>query len=152
MAKIKATLLRAGKTAGSDVWGVQVGVVDAPVGREVLLCVALYVPLHGNQAAAELQAYRALVGWSPAMGAKVLDHGGVVPGALTTETTLEGFLSSKRRERVCTRRKMMADNLISYRHKFRCFPPFPPLHWNNPKCKLSRCAIKTMLIIDLFFY
>lgn len=55
----------------------------------------LDVPLHGNQAVAELQAHRALVGCGPIVSAEVLDHGGVVPGTLTAETTLEGFLSWK---------------------------------------------------------
>ena len=51
--------------------------------------------LHGDQAVAELQAQRALVRRCPAVSPQVLDHGRVVPGALTTETTLEGFLSFK---------------------------------------------------------
>lgn len=54
---------------------VQVGAVDAPVGREVLHRVTLDVPLHGDQAVAELQAHRALVGRGPAVSPQVLDHG-----------------------------------------------------------------------------
>lgn len=77
---------------GSDVGGVQVGAVDAPVRGEVLRCVALDVSLHGDQAAAELQAHGALVGRGAAVSSQVLDHGRVVPRALTTEATLEGLL------------------------------------------------------------
>ena len=83
---------------GSDVWSVQVGAVDAPVRGEVLHCVDFDVSLHGDQAAAELQAHSALVGSGPAMRPQVLDHGWVVPWALTTETTLEGFLPLKQRQ------------------------------------------------------
>lgn len=74
---------------GSGVGDVQVGAADAPVGGEVLHCVALDVSLHGDQAAAELQAHRALVWRGPAVSPQVLDHGWVVPWALTTEATLE---------------------------------------------------------------
>lgn len=80
----------------SGVWVVQVGAVDVPIGREVLSCVALDVSLHSDQAIAELQAHCALVGRGPAVGPQVLDHGRVVSWALTTETTLKGFLSLKR--------------------------------------------------------
>lgn len=59
----------------SDVGDVQVGAVDAPVGGEVLHCVALDVSLHGDQAAAKLQAHRALVWRGPAVSPQVLDHG-----------------------------------------------------------------------------
>ena len=60
---------------GSDVGGVQVSAVDVPVRGEVLHCVALDMSVHGDQAAAELQAHRALVGRSPAVSSQVLDHG-----------------------------------------------------------------------------
>lgn len=83
---------------GSDVGGVQVGAVDAPVRGEVLRCVALDVSLHGDQAAAELQAHGALVGRGAAVSSQVLDHGRVVPRALTTEATLEGLLPLRPRE------------------------------------------------------
>lgn len=73
---------------------VQVGAADAPVGREVLHCVGFDVSLHGHQAAAELQANRALVGRRAAVSPQVLDHGRIVPRALATEATLEGFLPS----------------------------------------------------------
>lgn len=63
----------------SDVGDVQVGAVDAPVRGEVLHCVALDVSLHGDQAAAELQAHCALVWRGPAVSPQVLDHGRVVP-------------------------------------------------------------------------
>lgn len=77
---------------------VQVGVANVPAWREVLHRVALYVLLHGDQAAAKLQAYRAPVGRGPIVSTEVLDHGRVVPRTLTTEATLEGFLSWKSRE------------------------------------------------------
>lgn len=65
----------AGLRAGSDVGAVQVRAVNAPVGGEVLGCVTFDVSLHGDQAAAELQAHRAPVGSSAAMCPQVLDHG-----------------------------------------------------------------------------
>lgn len=55
--------------------GVQVGAANAPVGGKVLHGVALDVPLHGDQAAAELQTHGALIGCSPSMCPQVLDHG-----------------------------------------------------------------------------
>lgn len=58
---------------------VQVGVANAPAWGEVLHLVVLNVPLHGDQAAAELQAYCAPVGRRPIVSAEVLDHGRVVP-------------------------------------------------------------------------
>lgn len=54
---------------------VQVGAANAPVGGELLQGVALDVPLHGDQAAAELQTHGALVGCGPAVRPQVLDHG-----------------------------------------------------------------------------
>ncbi|TNN68315.1 hypothetical protein EYF80_021498 [Liparis tanakae] len=51
-----------------------VGAVDAPIGREVLSCVALDVSLHSHQAVAELQAHCALVGRGPAVGPQVPRH------------------------------------------------------------------------------
>lgn len=83
---------------GSGVRVVQVGVANAPAWGEVLHRMGLNVPLHGDQAAAELQAYGAPVGRGPVVSAKVLDHGRVVPRTLTAEATLEGFLSWKSRE------------------------------------------------------
>lgn len=77
---------------------VQVGVVDAPVRGKVLQRVALDVPLHGNQAAAELQADGALVRRGPSMGPQVLDHGRIVSRALTTEAALKWFLSLRHRK------------------------------------------------------
>lgn len=58
---------------------VQVGAAYAPAWREVLRRMVLNVPLHGDQAAAELHAYRASVGSRPVVSAEVLDHGRVVP-------------------------------------------------------------------------
>lgn len=84
------------KLCPSDVWVVQVGAVDAPAGGEVLLRVALDVPLHGHQAAAELQAHGALVGRGAAVSPQVLDHGRVVTWPLATKATLEGFLTCRR--------------------------------------------------------
>lgn len=62
-------------TAGSNVRGIQVGAVDAPVRWEVLHCMALDVSLHGDQAATVLQAHRALVWSGPSVSPQVLDHG-----------------------------------------------------------------------------
>lgn len=58
---------------------VQVGVANAPAWGEVLHCVIPNVPLHGDQAAAELQAHCAPVWRGPIVSAEVLDHGRVVP-------------------------------------------------------------------------
>lgn len=82
---------------------VQVGAADAPVGREVLHRVALEVSLHGDQAAAELQAERTLVRRCPSVGPQVFDHGRVVSRALTTESTFKGFLSLRRRDDTVSR-------------------------------------------------
>lgn len=97
---IKAKAMRAlwEVMAGSDVWDVQVGTVDAPAWREILHCMVLDVSLHCNQAVAELQAHCALVGWGPTVSPQVLNHGRVVPWALVTDATLKGFLSLKQRE------------------------------------------------------
>lgn len=98
--QIKAKVVRALwlVTAGSDVWDVQVGTVDAPAWREILHCMVLDVSLHGDQAVAELQAHCALVGWGPTVSPQVLNHGRVVPWALVTDATLKGFLPLKQRE------------------------------------------------------
>lgn len=105
----------------SYVGDVQVGVVDAPVRGEVLHSVALDVPLHGDQAAAELQAHGALVGCCASMGPEVFDHGRVVPWALTTEATLKRFLSLKQRQ--CTGRKTFkvfgGREVANYEHQQR---------------------------------
>ena len=79
-------------------WDVHVRAVDGPAWGEILLRVILDVSLHGHQAAAELQAYGALVGQGPTMSPQVLDHGWVVPRALTTEATLKRFLPLMQRE------------------------------------------------------
>lgn len=75
---------------------VQVGAADVPAGGEILHRVVLHVPLHGDQAAAELQAHRAPVGRRPVVSAEVLDHGRVVPRTLAAEAALERLLSWKR--------------------------------------------------------
>lgn len=88
----------------SNMGDVQVGAVDAPVRGEVLHCVGLDVPLHGHQAAAELQAHGALVRRGPAVSPQVLDHGRVVPRALAAQTALERLLSLQQRvERIVGR-------------------------------------------------
>lgn len=71
--------MRGGLRFGSGVRVVQVGAGDAPAGGEILHGVVLDVPLHGDQAAAVLQAQGAAVGRRPVVSAEVLDHGRVVP-------------------------------------------------------------------------
>lgn len=58
-----------------------------------MLGVALDVSLHGDQAAAELQADGALVGRGAAVSPQVLDHGRVVTRPLAAQATLKGFLT-----------------------------------------------------------
>lgn len=94
----------------SDMRGVEVSAVYAPVWGEVSNWVALQVFLHSGQAAAELQANSALVRRGPAMCAQVLDHGRVVPWTLATQTTLKGFLSCVH-PMVCVQLMFQAESL-----------------------------------------
>lgn len=77
----------------SDVAEVQVGLLDPPVGGNVLRLVALHVLLHGGQAGAVLQTDGALVRRRSVVGAQVLDHGRVVPGSLVAQLALEWLLT-----------------------------------------------------------
>lgn len=80
-------------TPASDVAQVQVGLLYAPVWRDVFRLVAFHVLLHGRQAGAVLQADGTLVGRGAVVGAQVLDHGRVVPGSLVAQLALEWLLT-----------------------------------------------------------